>query len=206
MASCTGDEADVLVTSRAEIAIYMPGDTNCSSPTPANFILSGSVTIQRTWINPTQIDTEITEMELTGGGATVLVGPGPGNGITQQSLGIIVEEPADNMLAATTFEVFFEADLPGYDRVWNHIPFQIESVIDCVPPDAEYIHPEDQCIALYDDPDLGEGSIVAYLGKAKHITVIPTLSEWTAIGMTLLLLTAGTLVFFRKRGRAAVAG
>jgi LPXTG-motif cell wall-anchored protein len=28
---------------------------------------------------------------------------------------------------------------------------------------------------------------------------IPTVSEWTAIGMTLLLLTAGTIVFFRKR-------
>ena len=36
--------------------------------------------------------------------------------------------------------------------------------------------------------------------------IVPTLSEWTAIGMLLLLLTAGTIVFFRKRGReAAVA-
>ena len=32
---------------------------------------------------------------------------------------------------------------------------------------------------------------------------IPTLSEWVAIGMTLLLLVAGTIVFFRKRGREA---
>lgn len=30
---------------------------------------------------------------------------------------------------------------------------------------------------------------------------IPTISEWTAIGMILLLLVAGTIVFFRKRGR-----
>ena len=30
---------------------------------------------------------------------------------------------------------------------------------------------------------------------------IPTVSEWAAIGMTLLLMTAGTIVFFRKRGR-----
>lgn len=28
---------------------------------------------------------------------------------------------------------------------------------------------------------------------------IPTVSEWTAIGMTLLLITAGTIVFYRKR-------
>ncbi len=29
---------------------------------------------------------------------------------------------------------------------------------------------------------------------------IPTLSQWAAIGMTLLLLTGATIVFFRKRG------
>lgn len=29
---------------------------------------------------------------------------------------------------------------------------------------------------------------------------VPTLSEWAVIGMTLLLLTGGTIVFFRKRG------
>ena len=32
---------------------------------------------------------------------------------------------------------------------------------------------------------------------------IPTISEWAAIVMTLLLLVAGTIVFFRKRARGA---
>ena len=40
--------------------------------------------------------------------------------------------------------------------------------------------------------------------KDVSVAPIPTVSEWTVIGMTLLLLTAGTIVFFRRRGREAV--
>ena len=35
---------------------------------------------------------------------------------------------------------------------------------------------------------------------------IPTISEWGLIVMTLLLLTSGKIVFFRKRGREAAVG
>ena len=39
----------------------------------------------------------------------------------------------------------------------------------------------------------------------QNVTGIPTVSEWAAIGMTLLLLTAGTIVFFRGRHNKTAA-
>lgn len=48
-----------------------------------------------------------------------------------------------------------------------------------------------------------DGDYAGYvIGQPKPI---PTLSDWGAIGMTLLLLTGGTIVFFRKRGPEAAA-
>ncbi len=53
-----------------------------------------------------------------------------------------------------------------------------------------------------DDP-VSHNDVVVFVAGAAPI---PTLSEWAAIGMTLLLLTAGAIVFFRvRRGKTGAA-
>ncbi|UCE60794.1 MAG: hypothetical protein JSU63_03395 [Phycisphaerales bacterium] len=116
------------------------------------------------------IDTEMVSMELVGGGVVLTAGAGLGSGaVLQATYGAIAEDPLDKYLADSFFDVFFEIDLGPGGYAYNHRALTVGSKIDCVPPDATYIHP-DECIKLFDSPFLGEGNVVAYLVRADHST------------------------------------
>ncbi|UCC30105.1 MAG: hypothetical protein JSU86_18145, partial [Phycisphaerales bacterium] len=116
------------------------------------------------------IDTEIVSMSLTDGLVTLTAGGGLGQGgILRRSNGAIAEQRADNLLADSFFDVFFEVDLGGGVYAYNREPLRVYAKINCVPPDATYIHPR-ECIMLWDTPVEGEGRIVAYLVQADHST------------------------------------
>lgn len=156
------------------------------------------------------IDTELLSMCLTdGGGLYLRAGYGQG-GIINHSYGAIAEDAGDPAYAESFFDVYFEVTLPpsmGGMTLYNQQPLRISQVIGCAPPKATYIHPTD-CLALWTDPHLGSGVHVANLVSAEHCVnepCIPTVTEWGLIVMTLLLLTAGTVVFKRSRARG-VAG
>ncbi len=164
--SCTLAGYDEFSNSGAEVGIYLPPD--CSGE-PANFVLSGPATIRRDSSGGSNtIATEIVSMNLTGGGLTLLVGTA--EGLTRASRGTITEQAEDNKWGDSFFDVYLEAVVLDIGTVWNHDAFEVTAVIDCVPPDAVYIHPQGQCVPLYDDPDDDEGDILAYLGDANHIT------------------------------------
>ena len=117
------------------------------------------------------IDTEIISMSLSGGGGvTLTAGGGYGQGgVLARSLGTIVEKQSDPKLADSFFDVFFEVNLGGGVYVYNHTPMRVSSVIDCVPPNARYVHPIG-CLALYNSPTPGQGREVARLVTADHDT------------------------------------
>ncbi|MFQ5592451.1 MAG: hypothetical protein ACE5HE_14935 [Phycisphaerae bacterium] len=196
---CGNPGDDILPLTKAEIGIYLASD--CSDE-PNNFVLHGSATIHRAGSGGTDtIQTEITAMNLAGGGFTLLAGNGQGT-LTQPSNGTIVEQADDNTKGDSSFDVFFEATVPGIGTVWNHDPLVVTAVITCVPPQAEYIHPQGQCVPLYDQRDPGGGTIVAYLGDAKHVTwPVPAVSQWGVVGMILVILAAGTIMLYRARTR-----
>jgi hypothetical protein len=120
------------------------------------------------------IDTEILAMELKGGGYTLRAGAGQGEGAPLTATkGTIVEQASDPTLADSFFDVFFEVELPGGGYAYNQTPLRVSSVIDCVPPESDYIHP-DQPITLYDSPVVGQGNIVARIISARHRVGPPT--------------------------------
>jgi len=189
------------IPSSAEVGIYLTDD--CTGDPISNFVLFGPATVTRKAEGDPiagEIETEIVDMSLEGGGATLIVGDA--NGLPE-SIGKIIQT-GDPRIGRSSFDIFFEFYDARIGYVYNQDPLVVQANITCVPPKAKYIHPEGQCIPLYDAP-VG-GIVVAYLGDAVHQTFpshipIPTLSEWAAIVMTLLFLVAGTIVFLRKRGR-----
>ena len=194
---------DKMLDSKATVGIYLTDD--CSGPRN-NFILRGDDTTvtRKAEGDPIagEIETEIVAMTLESrGGATLIMGDA--NGLPE-SLGKIIQTGYPR-IGRSSFNVYFEFCESGFGCLYNQDPLVIQADITCVPPQAEYIHPEGQCIALYD----ADGVLVAHLGDAVHETFpipIPTVSQWAAIVMTLLLLTAGTIVFSRmRRSRAATA-
>jgi hypothetical protein len=116
------------------------------------------------------IDTEILSMSLSGGGVTMIAGGGLGqSGMLRRSPGAIAEQPDDPTLADSFFDVFFEVDLGGGVYGYNQDALRLATKIDCVPPDAVYIHPID-CVKLYSSPVPHQGDVVAYLVRADHST------------------------------------
>lgn len=182
--------------STGEVGIYLADD--CSDE-PNSFVLAGPALVTRQGSGGTDtIATEITSMNLVGGGLTLLAGAGQGD-ITQASTGSIVENGGNNTIGNSSFDVFFEADVPGVGLVWNHTALNVMAAITCVPPRARYFHPKGQCIPLYNDPDVGQGVVVGYLGNARHTTFVPAVSDWGVVAMALLVLAAGTVVIRRWR-------
>lgn len=199
--SCIPAGPDDIDQSKAVFGIYLPDGDLCDGDPDNNYVVYGSATMLRGVPTGGVIDTEIESMLLTGSWITLVAGAGQGTALTRRSLGTIEEQSGTPEFADSSFAVYFEVDVPGIGLLWNHDPFNIAAVITCVPPAAEYIHPEGECVALYDDPDDGQGTVLAYLGDAKHITYppIPTVSEWGLVVMTLLVLAAGTVVLRRAR-------
>jgi hypothetical protein len=114
------------------------------------------------------IDTEIVSLCLSGGVITLVAGEGAGQGgVLSRSAGAIAELTTDADFADSFFDVFFEIDLGGGNYVYNQEPMRIATVINCVPPQAEYVHPTG-CLGLYTSPVSGEGTLVANLVEAEH--------------------------------------
>ena len=169
--------------SEADVGIDLMSDGNLDGALDQSLRLQGPVTVRRTApldqsVNfPGQgsadnhkdvIDTEILGMALTGGGFTLRAGAGQGAGAAiAATKGTILEQPADATKADSFFDVFFEVAVPGGTYVYNQTPLRVSSVIDCVPPVASYVHPED-VIPLYDSPVPGQGNHVANLVSARH--------------------------------------
>lgn len=157
------------------------------------------------------LDTEMLSLCLTGDDVTLIAGAGLGQGgVLAPSLGAIAEQPgADNEeIAYSFFDVFFEVDLGSGSFAYNQTALRIEvgpdgsmNGITCVPPEDDYIHPTG-CLGLFTSPFPGQGMLIANLVSAQHNVnprPVPTVSEWGLIIMTLLALTAGTIVFSRRR-------
>jgi hypothetical protein len=116
------------------------------------------------------LDTEIVSMTLSGGGVVFTAGAGLGRGgVLSPSLGVILEQSGDDRAADSFFDMFFEIDLGAGRFAYNLMPLRVESKIDCIPPDATYIHPTG-CLPLYDSPVPGAGDIIAQLVTADHST------------------------------------
>jgi len=152
------------------------------------------------------IDTEIILMCLTGNGVTMKAGLGQGN-IISRSLGAIAEKVADNKLADSFFDVYFEVDLGGGMFVYNHEPLRMQvgpEGITCAPPNnSTYAHPTG-CVWLFTDPRPGMGQHVANLVSAQHfvnplILGSPHFTQWDLIGIMIVLLVLATCVFFWRR-------
>ncbi len=118
------------------------------------------------------IDTEITDLCMNNGGVTLIAGMGNG-GIIFNSFGAIAEQLADNTLADSFFDVFFEMDLGDGTLLYNQTPLRMATLpapdggINCVPPGTEYFHPV-ACTPLFNDPNPGMGVPVANLVMAEH--------------------------------------
>ena len=116
------------------------------------------------------LDTEIVSMVLSGGGVNMVAGGGLGQGgVLRRSLGTIAEQDRNSSLADSFYDVYFEIELGPRLFAYNQEPVRVQTKIDCLPPIATYIHPQD-CIKLYDSPILGQGRVVAYLVTADHST------------------------------------
>jgi hypothetical protein len=189
--------------------------TNCNLPAEQNITLSGPVTVQRLGSHdiavldglcPATVDghldvipTEIISMNLTGSGFTLIIGPSAAPEL-QHSFGYVVEDPADNTLGCSFFDVWFKIITPG-GTLYNQTPLRLEATIDRVPPTTTYIPTEIICLALYTSPIYGEGVHMANLVQAQHNVypyIIPTLSQWGLIILALVLLTIGAIYIFRK--------
>lgn len=182
-------------------------DLNLDCSTDTNMVLSscGDMVVNRTAGSGGVINTMMVDLCLSGQGVTLVAGAGNGQGgVLSATSGQIVEDPSDDKVGHSSFDVFFEIDLGGGNFVYNQTPLTVEADITCVPPVALYVHPTG-CVPLFDAP-MG-GTQVANLITAKHSVNktapqnphIPTLSEWGVVVMVLLLIGAGTIVFGRMR-------
>jgi len=97
------------------------------------------------------IDTELVSMCLTNGTITLTAGAsGPSALPLQPSLGTIAEDltTPDPSWANSIFGIYFEvAGVPG-GPLYNQSPLKLRSRIDCLPPAANFIHPEHLCLPL----------------------------------------------------------
>ena len=119
------------------------------------------------------IDDELTVACMTSGSETLIIGLGQGTGpIAFNTWGYMAEQPADNTLADSIFDVFFELDMGGGNLGYNHTPLRMDAVIDCVPPDqVSYFHFVG-CLPLFDTPT-PPGAWVANLVVAEHWVNLP---------------------------------
>ncbi len=123
-------------------------DNDCEAD--ATVTLNGPMTVRRTGSGPGPIQTEILSMHLVGAGS-LIAGAGQGQGgVLAASLGETTQNPGDPMLADSFFDVFFELDLGGGQRVYNHSPLRVSASITCVPPDQVFTFAG--CLPLFTQP------------------------------------------------------
>jgi IPTL-CTERM motif len=203
---------------RVEVGLDLDLDGQCEPD--ASLLMSGMAGVGRTCPLDTSghfaghgavdqrfdvIDTEVISLSVTGSGSTLFAGVGLGQGgVLAPSLGTIVERASDSFLADGFFDVFLEIDLGGGLFAYNQTPVRLESAIGCVRPNATFRH-SGGCIPLFSAP-VG-GVLVANLVTAEFgpPPPIPTVGEWGLTLMALLAITAGTVLFGRRRATTASA-
>lgn len=100
----------------------------------------------------------------------------PGGVFLAPSLGVIVEDALDPLLATS----YFEVDLGGGFFLYNQVPHQMQATIDQVPPSSgEHVPPGPAFTLLYDAP-VG-GNLVAQIVSANH-TVAPEPTTGLLVG------------------------
>lgn len=157
-----------------------------------------------------QLDSEMVSMNLVGDGFILNAGDGIGNNQNDGPLhspGTIIEQPGNPALADNCFSVFFEILNTPFGRLHNNTGALMAATIDRMQPVIGTTYPGANLpFPLFDDNNVLVAQIV---DNAAHTIQgceeeIPTVSEWGLIIMALLALTAGTIVFARRR-RPAVA-
>jgi len=115
-----------------------------------------------------EVNTEIIQLDLTGGGLTVRESP------SRMSIGLIEEQQnitpgTMDFPANSFFDVFFEVDVGGL-TLHNEAPFRIACKIDEVPPQlCFYVPPVREPIPLLNS----QGMKIATLLHGKHIPLPP---------------------------------
>ena len=148
--------------------------------------------------DPDVIDTEIVSMCLTNGEVIYRAGEGTGQGPQGANLlascGAIAEANGDVLTGVSFFDVFFEIEIVDSGTfLYNHTALRVSTNIICVPPRSTYdAFIPGGCLALFNDPDPGEGTWIADASSgAQHrllscgdniITNPPETCDGTAIG------------------------
>jgi hypothetical protein len=249
--ACTSSGDDFINLTWAVVGV----DTNLDNAVDSYVVLEGPTTVHRAGAVGATIATEIIAMNLTGGGMTLKAGTQTFqiNPAVPPTIGQVAELAGDDTTADSFFDVFFEIDLGGGQKVYNQAALRLATTIKCAPPGAEYRRVSTQPVSLFTLP--AGGSLAAKVITVRHVTVekaldkdvdliideldncpvnandlqanadgdaygdacdpcptdptnsctgaIPTVSEWGVAVMTLLVLTAATVVLFRRRSSQA---
>jgi hypothetical protein len=134
--------------------------------------LDGPMTVERTGhvnggLYTGSVNTEITDMVLTGGGLTLRAGVL--QGVTPTFGGI---QQTGDSIADSWFNIFFEIDGTPFGTLHNNDPYVLEAEIDQIYPaeDTTYMPPDSSPIALYD----AGNTLVGHATASSHtITPIP---------------------------------
>jgi hypothetical protein len=134
--------------------------------------LDGPMTVERSnhvngGLYNGSVDTEITDMVLTGGGMTLRAGVDQGVAATYGG----IQQTGDS-IADSWFNIFFEIDGTPFGTLHNNDPYVLEAEIDQIYPAEEtiYMPPDSAPIALYD----GGNTLVGHATASSHaITPIP---------------------------------
>lgn len=186
-----GCVAPGLDSRQAEAIVEMDLDFDCITDT--QLILSGPTKVQRQGSSDASvnfpgefgsavdehidvIDTEIISMSLTGGGATFTAGLGftPGGDQLNPSLGVVVEQAGDPVLADAFFDVFFEIDPGGGAYMYNHLPLRLQSVIKSVPPENQPYVIGPLCLPVFDRSTSVGAVLVGNITGMQHTIVPPS--------------------------------
>lgn len=145
-------------------------DTNLDGVVDQSLLMSGPMTVRRGAPAAGIIQTEIISMSLTGGGVTLRAGTQTIgiNPAVQPTTGRVTEQVTNNTLADSFFDVFFEIDLGGGQKLYNQTALRVAGVIQCVPPSAAFRKVGNQPVSLFAAPS--GGSEVARVVDVKHFT------------------------------------
>ncbi|UCE58476.1 MAG: thrombospondin type 3 repeat-containing protein [Phycisphaerales bacterium] len=173
---------DIMTNTRARVWVDLDQDGACEPDTVLD--VSGRTVVERqSYDGVSQIETEIVEMSLytyddLGRRIGVRAGGGGGGGATlEPSYGEIEITDIGGGLydIHSFFDIYVEVEIPGEvdpEYAYNHAPIPVEASIDCVPPDATFVLPADDCIPLYNTPDPYDPDAVQIgnIVRVEHIT------------------------------------
>ena len=154
------------------------------------------------------IDTEIISMNLTGTGAATgwTLRAGTTVGLAQQTLGAVAEQPGDNTLADSFFDVFFEIDGTPFGTLHNNTALLVEAVVDRLPPigiDYNANNLLESPLPMYDEQNVLRANLTELTtGGTGHHTPIPEPATMLLLGTGLV----GIAGFRRKNRKGHLKG